>query len=214
MKSKIYIIVIFSLSIFLSCSRQEDKDKYQIISLVYEKVMKSEDMPSPLPPLPSFSKGNYNKTQIDSIKLSYLDLRQRLIREQVMLNLRSKKIKRVAIYSKSSLQFFNIKLTDDLIGYKDLLNKYKSTEGYKNIDVSRISTNRKDSIFSSKGLILKGSKKFTKFNISISFSKVVFNKNYDKAIVSSKRTKMYSEWTSIYFLSKTKNGRWVIVKEW
>jgi len=70
MKSKIYIIMFFSLSIFLSCSRQEDKDKYQIISLVYEKVMKSEDMPSPLPPLPSFSKDNYNKIQIDSIKLS------------------------------------------------------------------------------------------------------------------------------------------------
>ena len=88
---------------------------------------------------------DYSQEQRDSIDLSYLRLRERLISENLKKRLSKKEKKKVAI-SKEFIKIGdnNLKLNDD---DSNLLKKLESVKKIKQIDISKIKTNRKDSIF-------------------------------------------------------------------
>ena len=105
-----------------------------------------------------------------------------------------------------------MKLNDD---YSNLLTKLESVKKIKQIDISKIKTNRKDSIFYfNKNILTKDSKEFNKFDFLVSFSQVIFNKNYERAIVvGAVSNSKLSGASIVYFLIKTENRRWIIEYE-
>ena len=106
----------------------------------------------------------------------------------------------------------NLKLNDD---DSNLLTKLESVKKIKEIDISKIKTNRKDSIFYfNKNLLTKDSKEFNTFDFLASFSQVIFNENYERAIVvGAVSNSKLSGASIIYFLKKTENGCWIIEYE-
>ena len=170
------------------------------------------DVQPPLPP-PPLIKGEYSQEQRDSIDLSYLRLRKRLTSENLKKGLLKKEKKIVAI-SKEFMQIgdTNLKLNDD---DSNLLKKLKSIKKINEIDISKIYTVRKDSIFYfNKNSLTKDSKEFNTFDFLVSFSQVIFNKNHKKAIVVGAVSKSKLSGASIiYFLKKTENGCWIIEYE-
>lgn len=213
MKAKTYIIILVFLTL-LSCKKNNDKIKnnYHIISLIYTNMLDQIDVLPPLPP-PPLIKEEYSQEQRDSIDLSYLRLRERLTSENLKKGLLKKEKKIVAI-SKEFMQIgdTNLKLNDD---YSNLLKKLKSIKKINEIDISKIYTVRKDSIFYfNKNSLTKDSKEFNTFDFLVSFSQVIFNKNHKKAIVVGAVSKSKLSGASIiYFLKKTENGRWIIEYE-
>lgn len=213
MKAKTYIIILVFLTL-LSCKKNNDKIKnnYHIISLIYTNMLDQIDVQPPLPP-PPLIKGEYSQEQRDSIDLSYLRLRKRLTSENLKKGLLKKEKKIVAI-SKEFMQIgdTNLKLNDD---YSNLLKKLKSIKKINEIDISKIYTVRKDSIFYfNKNSLTKDSKEFNTFDFLVSFSQVIFNKNHKRAIVVGAVSKSKLSGASIiYFLKKTENERWIIEYE-
>ncbi|MGY0427253.1 MAG: hypothetical protein ACWIPI_10580 [Polaribacter sp.] len=106
----------------------------------------------------------------------------------------------------------NFKISYDFQEFKNLFIKFKSIKDAKNIDISKIYTNRNDSIFYFDNKILtKDSREFYKFDVLMNYSRVIFNKNYNKAIiVASASISKLAGSTVLFFLIKTKNGRWII----
>jgi len=220
---KIYVSTIILLIILSSCNQEgEIKNRYQVISLLYTNLVDSTDnIHSVLPGPPPKTDSSLTKKQLDSIDLAYLKLTQKLISENFKKKKISKKYK-IAIYpvlnNKSNLNFeLNIEFKE----YKNLFDKLNNnnnnnnnsnSKNVDNIDISKIHTNRNDSIFYfNDNLLKKYDKDFHEFDYLINFSNVVFNKNYSRAIIvcSISSSKLASV-SSIYFLEKTKNGRWII----
>ena len=214
MKAKTYIIILVFLTL-LSCKKNNDKIKnnYHIISLIYTNMLNQIDVLPPLPPPPPLIEGEYSQKQRDSIDLSYLRLREKLTSENLKKGLLKKEKKIIAI-SKEFMQIgdTNLKLNDD---YSNLLTKLESVKKIKQIDISKIKTNRKDSIFYfNKNLLTKDSKEFNTFDFLVSFSQVIFNENYERAIVvGALSNSKLSGASIIYFLKKTENGCWIIEYE-
>lgn len=215
MKSKTYIIILIFL-IFISCKKksEEIKDTYHIISLIYSNMLDEIDILPPLPSPPPLLEKKYSREQKDSIDLSYLRLRERLISEKLKKQFYKKEKKLVAI-SEEFMKFGdnNLKLNDSY--HSNLLVKLKSIKKTKEIDISKIHTARKDSIFYfNKDLLIKNSQEFNSFDFLVSFSQVVFSENYKRAIVIGAISKSKLSGVSIiYFLKKTENGRWIIEYE-
>jgi len=213
MKAKTYIIILVFLTL-LSCKKNNDKIKnnYHIISLIYTNMLNQIDVLPPLPP-PPLIEGEYSQKQRDSIDLSYLRLREKLTSENLKKGLLKKEKKIIAI-SKEFMQIgdTNLKLNDD---DSNLLTKLESVKKIKEIDISKIKTNRKDSIFYfNKNLLTKDSKEFNTFDFLVSFSQVIFNENYERAIVvGAVSNSKLSGASIIYFLKKTENGCWIIEYE-
>ncbi len=214
MKAKTYIIILVFLTL-LSCKKNNDKIKnnYHIISLIYTNMLNQIDVLPPLPPPPPLIEGEYSQKQRDSIDLSYLRLREKLTSENLKKGLLKKEKKIIAI-SKEFMQIgdTNLKLNDD---DSNLLTKLESVKKIKEIDISKIKTNRKDSIFYfNKNLLTKDSKEFNTFDFLVSFSQVIFNENYERAIVvGAVSNSKLSGASIIYFLKKTENGCWIIEYE-
>ena len=214
MKAKTYIIILVFLTL-LSCKKNNDKIKnnYHIISLIYTNMLNQIDVLPPLPPPPPLIEGEYSQKQRDSIDLSYLRLREKLTSENLKKGLLKKEKKIIAI-SKEFMQIgdTNLKLNDD---DSNLLTKLESVKKIKEIDISKIKTNRKDSIFYfNKNLLTKDSKEFNTFDFLVSFSQVIFNENYERAIVvGALSNSKLSGASIIYFLKKTENGCWIIEYE-
>lgn len=214
MKAKTYIIILVFLTL-LSCKKNNDKIKnnYHIISLTYTNMLNQIDVLPPLPPPPPLIEGEYSQKQRDSIDLSYLRLREKLTSENLKKGLLKKEKKIIAI-SKEFMQIgdTNLKLNDD---DSNLLTKLESVKKIKEIDISKIKTNRKDSIFYfNKNLLTKDSKEFNTFDFLVSFSQVIFNENYERAIVvGAVSNSKLSGASIIYFLKKTENGCWIIEYE-
>lgn len=214
MKAKTYIIILVFLTL-LSCKKNNDKIKnnYHIISLTYTNMLNQIDVLPPLPPPPPLIEGEYSQKQRDSIDLSYLRLREKLTSENLKKGLLKKEKKIIAI-SKEFMQIgdTNLKLNDD---DSNLLTKLESVKKIKEIDISKIKTNRKDSIFYfNKNILTKDSKEFNTFDFLVSFSQVIFNENYERAIVvGAVSNSKLSGASIIYFLKKTENGCWIIEYE-
>ena len=178
-------------------------------------MLNEMDVPPPLPPPPPSLERAYSQEQKDSIDLSYLRLRERLISESFKKRF-YKKEKRIVAISKNLGQLnSNYTLDDTFSNYSDLFMKLKSIKEPKDIDISNIYTNRYDSIiYFSKKLLTKGSREFYDFDFLVSFSRVIFNKKYNRAIVKgSVSTSKLSGASVLYFLKKTANGRWIIEYE-
>lgn len=214
MKAKTCISILVFLTL-LSCEKNNDKIKntYHIISLIYTNMLNQIDISPPLPSPPPMTEVGYSQEQRDSIDLSYLRLRERLISENLKKRLSKKEKKKVAISKEfKKIGDNNLKLNDD---YSKLLTKLESVKKIKQIDISKIKTNRKDSIFYfNKNILTKDSKEFNKFDFLVSFSQVIFNKNYERAIVvGAVSNSKLSGASIVYFLIKTENGRWIIEYE-
>jgi hypothetical protein len=217
MKAKTYIIIIILVFLtLLSCEKKHDeiKNTYHIISFIYTNMLNELDVPPPLPSPPPLLEGEYSQEQKDSIDLSYLRLRKSLISENLKKGFYKKEKKIVAI-SKEFMQVGDNNLKLDDSDYSNLLTKLKSIKKIKEIDISKIYTVRKDSTFYfDKNLLTKDSQEFNAFDFLVSFSQVIFNENYERAIVVGAVSKSKLSGVSIiYFLKKTENGRWLIEYE-
>lgn len=213
------MITVLFLLIFFSCKKKENeiKNTYQIISLIYTDILNSLDTPVPLPGPPPKLEGNFSQNYLDSIDLAYLKLTKKLISKSVKKGFKNIR-KKIAICPKlNNLNNLNFQFNEKHQKFKILFDNYKSTKEIENIDISKIYTNRNDSIiYYRDSLLNKESREFYKFDALISFSRIIFNKNYNNAIIicSLSLSKLASA-SSIYFLEKTKNDRWIIkyVKE-
>jgi hypothetical protein len=216
MKNITYIIIV-SISL-LCCGKGETEinNKYQIISLLYEEMLRRTDYPPILPPPPPLSnKGKNSQEYLDSLDVKYVNS----IRKMVSESFSKKELvirKIVAISpklkpSKDLSSLSNVKFEE----FKLLLGKFNLSNESENIDISKIYTPRKDSlVYFKKDLLETDSREFTKFDFLFSFSNIVFSKEYDKAIIICSGSRSRLAGVSImFFLIKTKNGRWVIKYE-
>ena len=212
MKNTIYLIIIASFISSCGCNEDLTNNTYQIISLLYEEVIEDTKI-SPVfpPPLPSIYKKNKSQAFLDSINLSRVKYWDKLVLQKKK-GVKNRKI--IAINE----HFKNSKISKHQNEFKDYLGSFKEDNLDKTairIDLSRIQTHRTDSIYYfNKNLLTPGVSEFRKFNILLSFSKIVFNVTNNKAVVvCSTNTTKLSGSSIMFFLKKTDNGRWVIVKD-
>ena len=95
--------------------------------------------------------------------------------------------------------------------YLHIVNKLLAIKSQRELTLIKIRSKRNDSIVPfTKTLLTKGRKEYIKFDYLISFSHVVFNKNYSKSvvIVSGSRSKLAGA-TILFYLTKVDN-KWKI----
>ncbi len=174
MKNVILIISVF----FISCTKSEDKKDYETEN-VYEVISylinyKSKDfLPSvAFPPLPD-NKGMPVYTTKDSLS-SY-----RYFYEQFKRN-------KVIAIEKSLKPFKEKYLFDDCKYFKsDEYNKFTSTDKISSLDLEKIFVKENDSLifYNETFKELEGRGFGNKFDIFFEFSKISFNKSYNKAVI-------------------------------
>lgn len=204
-------IIVFATIILLvfSCKESdiEDVNKYQIISLLFEKLAK----PIELVYGPNFS--GEPLTRKDSVHQDSLfeSIRKERAKYQFI----------IAVYPyftddiyakhpsfKECPQYYN-KLMDDA----DYLKKYqfRQEKGEVRVDFNKLENTRNDSIIIfKKDLLKKYSKEYDKFNILISFSDVIFNDDYTMAAIKVHHSYSKLGGESTLFLLEKINNKWLI----
>ncbi|CAM4090904.1 hypothetical protein [Gillisia hiemivivida] len=125
----------------------------------------------------------------------------------------SREIKTVAIpgylISGKNLEIENLKLDEE---FKTLVLQLKSLDAQP-LDLSLIKTKRKDSIIEYKEQLLDPQvSDYLKFDLLISFSRIAFNANSDKAVIIGTRSTSGLAGNSALYFFERKNGKWIIVK--
>ena len=198
------IKILAFILILVSCKKTsiEERNKYQIVSMLYNTLAK------PIEPFFPPALSNKPFTVEDSIRILK------------MIKNSKEKIKntqfRVAVDPSFKNKVFieNRERINKYLKINKSHNDFKSLKEEKIIEISKIKNNRKDSIILfSENLLTKGTKEFVKFDYFISFSPVVFNKNYNKAVVavSGARSKLAGA-IVLYYLIK-KDNKWMVYNE-
>lgn len=196
---KLTILLLFIVSIF-SCQRNYDNAKsnsYKILSVMYDTL--AIQIPAPIPPI-------HKKTTIkDSIKI---------IEMVQYYNEKRLKTKQIVAINPILLPVNNIEYLHLDQPFKGLVQKLDSIENSEYLDITRIKTNRKDSIIAfNDSLLEKNIKDYLKFNKLLSFSRIAYNEDNTMAvIVASSSTSSLAGFRAIFFLNKS-NGKWIIIKE-
>jgi PBP1b-binding outer membrane lipoprotein LpoB len=217
MKTYIYILILLSSILFYSCKKKNlnnsvKENTYKVLSVLHHDVSRYKMIHfafQPLPPNPNIS--------WDSIKKA-MELDKSIEKDTVkIVDALIKKNGRLIVAIDSVLtpswadNLKNIKQHED---YEELLKQFISNKDTVNIDVSKITSNKYAFIIpyreDYKYLHRKG---YDKFNINLSFSKVEFNKEKNKAIVIMGASfGKLNGFSALYFLEK-KNGNWIIKYE-
>lgn len=204
-----YILIIIILFTFLSCKEMpqfnniEEENTYQIISFLTDDAKDFLVMPPVLyiPPLPNAK--NYTvraMTCQDSVRAYKYHYKQ----------LTKKKI--IAITD----SLFNLKETYGFMGKCDsvdnqLLKKFNNLRASKKLDVSKVTVYDKDTLIQYKEEFRKlPSKGFDKMDLLLSFSRIAFNDNFDKAIVFVGMSKGSLDGVSILVYLEKENYHWKI----
>jgi len=196
-------IIKFLLFLTLfSCNfenREDVNNRYEIISLLYEKLAQPIDIMFPPPPPDSL---NYIFSSKDSTRI-----------DSIIKGIKEKRKKKkfiVAIYP--YLNYYkDSKYNDYMIDcFESNIIKIEKKDSIK-IDINKITKKRNDSvIYFKEELILKGRKDYETFDVLISFSQIEFNKTYTKAmIIGTVSTSRLAGITILYFLEKV-NNKWII----
>lgn len=103
------------------------------------------------------------------------------------------------------------KINDKCIEYENLLSSFynMSNNIEKEINISKIVNKRNDSIiYFKEELLLKHRKGFDSFDIILNFSKIKFNKEYDKAIIIASWSKSKLDGNSSLYYLELKDSKW------
>ena len=208
MKLKLILIVII-LFTFFSCKEKqqvssiEEENTYQIITFLTEDAKDFLVMPPVLyiPPLPNAK--NY-------------DVRAMTCRDSV---------KAYKYHYKQLTKKRTIAITDSLLDIKEnysfrgkcdsvdnqLLKKFNNLRASKKLDISRVTVYDKDTLIQYKKEFRKlPSKGFDKMDLLLSFSRIAFNDNFDKAIVFVGMSKGSLDGISILVYLEKENYHWKI----
>ena len=201
MNNIIKILLLFV--ILLSCNidnRKEEDNRYKIISMLFDKLAQPIDLVFPPPPPDSL---NYVFKSKDSIRIDSIIKRVKSERE-------NKKFI-VAVHPLFNSYVNGSRKGKDCFGFDETINKLMTVKDSLSVDINKIITKRKDSIiYFKEELILKGKKDYETFDVLISFSHIIFNKTYTKAIITgSVSTSRLAGTTILYFLEKIDN-KWTI----
>src|SRR5690606_2769495 len=194
MKRKLFILL--NVFMFIACKnnefQKEEQRTYEVISFIINEL--STPFP-PAPPPPGLSDNEF-KQQKDSIQEVF-----------------SKKIENVqldvAVYPVMKPVKFDFDKYKDFIDVK----KEANIDEVLTLDLIKINNNKEHRLTYfdtlSKRKIVDN-----QFDISIQISRIVFNEDYNKAllIAGSGRGKLDGS-RSLYILERAKNGRWSIIYE-
>ncbi|MDE0536960.1 hypothetical protein [Tenacibaculum sp. L6] len=181
----------------------EEENTYQIITFLTENAKDFLVMPPVLsiPPLPNAKSYNVRTmTCQDSVRGYEYHYKQLT------------KKKTIAIID----SLFSLKKTHsfrgecDMVDHK-LLKKFNSLKTRKKIDISKITVYDKDTLIQYKKEFRKlSSKGFDKMDLLLSFSRIAFNDNFDKAIVFVGMSKGSLDGVSILVYLEKENYHWKI----
>ena len=219
MKAKIYIITSLFIILFSSCKKNDlnnsvKENTYQVLSVLHHDLSRYKMIYSAFQPLPPDPNSNISW---DSIK-KLMELDRSIEKDTVkIVDALIKKNGRLIVAIDSILTpnwADNIKNIKHHQGYGKLLEQFSSNKDTVNINVSKITSNKYAFIIPYReDYQFLGRKGYDKFHIHLSFSKVEFNKEKNKAIVIMGASfGKLNGFSSIYFLEK-KNGNWIIKYE-
>lgn len=194
----IYFTVI--LLVIASCgggNKKTDMNTHEILSTLYDSLA----LPSPqrFPPLPD---GYTLEDSLEMVK-TFTILKEK----------QSSKIQKVAVtpYLSSGkiLNLEELKIEEDL---KELVFQLKILEAQP-LELSVINSERNDSIIEfNEDLLDPQVSDFLKFDLLISFSRIAYSENCNKAaIIGTNSTSGLAGHSAIYFFER-KNGKWKIIK--
>ena len=223
MKFLKYFIILF---IFISCNKKEkkiEKNKYQILNLIYSNFSKHEMEFFVFPtkqPLDLPDGIDYRKLSTDTVYRDSLHDKlysKKISRKDSLLKIKkytdNKENQKIFAFDLKMEKYHNLKDRErkkNKTGFENLYKKFIESKKIDSLNIYEISPKNNDSIVIFRKELLKDkvSVDFKKFNVLVSFSDIVFNNNYSKAIVIG--TRVFSGIDShslIYFLEK-ENGKW------
>lgn len=172
---KLYILTI--LFLVISCSKKEsiklieEENTYQIISYLVDDYKKYLVLSSSFPPPPIIGREKF-KTQ-DSLNIYKYFIQQSLKKKNIAVN---KKLFRVE--EKSSFRG-KCDIVDD-----QLLEKFNNLKENKKLDVEKVTMYGKDTLIQYKEEFKKLPwSGFNEIDLLLNFSRIAFNKEYNKAII-------------------------------
>lgn len=212
---------------FISCKSEKEIEKYQIINLLYHNYSKQNTEFFVFPKRKLFTSYDstfksivdYTRAFKDSV---YADSIRNVLEEKISSE---DSLKRINTYlsKKENQQIFAFDLKMEK--YHNFKNKKFSTIGYDSLFLEFIDSREQDSFVLKKlipinndSLIIYNKQYFTdnigldfeNFNVLISFSNVIFNNTFSKAIIVGTIGFSKSDFHStIYFLEK-KINKWII----
>lgn len=194
---KIMIILLF----IFSCKENEipkERTTYEILSAVYEPL--SISIPAPIPPL------GEEITLKDSLEIHQQVLEYRKMQESRDFIVAVDPF----LFPIEEIETLKLELKPE---FEKLISKLNSIKTRKSFDISRLQTNKNDSIIEfNHSLLIKDHCDFLKFDKRIKFSRIAFNKDKTlAAVIGSAATSCLAGHTSIFFL-KMESGNWEIVK--
>ena len=189
----------------ISCEvRKYDTEihKYEVLSILLNELTRVIPSPSFNPPQKKEGLSLNYFSKKDSLKIVEFNINKINSKQIVAIlpELETSVLRKIKLNSNCFQQFSG--LLDDF---------FKMKNANERIDISKIKSNRKDSImYFKKEYLSMHSKGFDAFDILLSFSQIKFNKKLDKAIIiAAKSTSKLSGFNAIYFLER-KNGVWHI----
>ena len=209
------MIIIGVSFVLMACSKKQKKTKeehvYDVISVLYKNVSRKKMIFFAFPPSPPPSNIRW-----DSLK-KIMELDREVEKDTIKkINKLLKRKGRLIVAIDSVLYVPHLDNIKQLKyeGYEKLLNNFVSIDTIRNIDVTKITSNKYafciPYLDDYKFLQRKG---YEKFNIRLKFSEIAFNEKFDKAIVimgaSFGRLNGFS---SLFLLEKTE-GRWCVKYE-
>lgn len=208
---KRYFILV-TLLVIVACNKNKhniENNSYQIISLVYAEVLHGLDFQLDLPPPPpTFIEGK-GQDYMDSLDLAYVQLIKKIASDSFK-NKNKKVQRRIAIAPelhapKDFSSFQNGR-------FKNLFEEFIVVDRFEKVNLSKIHTTKNETLmYFNDSLTTKNTAAFENFDLLISFSKITFNEDFGKAIIVCSGSVSARAGASVmYFLEKTKNGRWYI----
>jgi hypothetical protein len=196
---KLYFLLI--TLIIISCQKKNhekilEKNTVQIISYLIDAQLDGTINFPTFPPAPA--NGDYSFSTKDSLKIyKYFykeTIRQKtIVVEQTFFNLKEEEI--------------NFKGNCPIDMSKLLSESYKLKEVINKIDVKKLTSRSNNIIISNKNNL---SKDFRNVDLIINFSKIIFDKNFNRAIIKvGVATGKLSGYSTLFYLEK-ENYHWVI----
>jgi len=185
MRTLFLVIILFTQ---LGCKKGEVEDEaYKVISFFVNNVI-----PFPLPvPKVNAKETHISQEVVDSIMKKHIS---------------------IGVYYKMQRYKGEINFKKEDSTFLPLTNKLKELLNEKEIIFSRIknNNNRKIIIYSK---VKTDHKEYVDFDISLSFSRIVFNKKMDKsAVIVSEYRSSLAGTTALYYLIKN-NNKWAVYKK-
>jgi hypothetical protein len=207
-----YFIVFFFI---ISCKNKEnevERNKYEILNLLYKDYSKQQmefyvfpikkTIPTPGSDYENKEVGIYSKkiTKEDSLK-------------KINQYLKSKENRQVFAFDLNMKKYHNLnnrKIKQKVLAFEKLFKKFITSKEKDYLNIKKITQNNNDSliVYNEDLLNNKIGVEFTKFNVLISFSNIVFNDEYSKAILIGTRSFSGTDSHSLIYYLRKQNGKW------